>query len=112
MLTFQFSGGYYLSLWRADPLADPSAEVVGGAYVRQAFGLSAPSGKAVATDRDLLFTGLPVCTVTHLAAYTAVAAGDLEFVYEIVDAHGDPAPLAVAAGGEVVVPAGDLALAL
>jgi hypothetical protein len=86
--------------------ATAGTEVTGGSYTRQTLTVGAASAGAVSNSADLVFSGLPACTVVG---------------WEIWDSAGSPVrwwygPLntsrTVLAGDEYRIPAGSLNLSL
>jgi len=66
----------YMSLHTADPGETGASECTGGSYARQAVAWdSASSGASANTDVES-FTGMPACTVTHIALWDAPTSGN------------------------------------
>ena len=80
-----------------------ATEVTGGTYGRQTMaGTHAGAGTCqISNTADEAFTGMPACTVTHLAVYDASTAGNQLAVTPLA------VPRAVAAGKTFTVTAGD-----
>ena len=102
------AGGLYLALHQADPtvLGDLDTEAAGGGYIRQPISLSIPGSKTVASTNGQLFSGLPELSVTDLAVWTDVSAGDLVVVKHL------PTPVSVPLDGIYRLPRGGFAVSL
>jgi len=76
----------YVSLHTANPDEDASgAEVTGGSYARQTATFAAAASGSASNDAEVVFTGMPVATVTHFAVWDAVSGGNM-LVYGALDA--------------------------
>lgn len=68
----------YLALFTSDPgEAGGGSEVTGGSYARQAITFAAASAGACASSADVVFSGMPAATVTHVAIFDASTAGNM-----------------------------------
>ena len=67
----------YISLHTADPGTTGASECTGGSYARQnaTSAFAAASGKAIDSNADLSFAGMPATTVTHVGVWDAVTTG-------------------------------------
>jgi hypothetical protein len=85
-------------------------EVTGGSYARQEVAFAAPTAgdppSTVSNSDDVVFTGLPACSVTSAALYSA-STGGTRYWYTALSA-----PRTVNAGDSFTVKAGDLVLSL
>lgn len=66
----------YVSLHTADPGETGTSEVAGGSYARQSAAFDAAASGATSNSGVLNFTGMPACTVTHVAIWDASSAGN------------------------------------
>ena len=114
----------YLSTWAADSALDfllaqaflsahtddptpaglGSTEVLGGGYYRQPIIFGAGANRAGVSANPQVFSGMPECVVSWLAVYNALTGG------RMVGAVQLDVPIAIAASGQLIVPAGDIAL--
>jgi hypothetical protein len=81
-----------------------STEVLGGGYQRQPIIFAASANRAGVSANPQVFTGMPECVVAWLGVYSALIGG------RMVGAVQLDAPIAIAASGQLIVPAGDIAL--
>jgi hypothetical protein len=98
----------FVSLHTASPgdTGVPANEVAGGGYTRQPGNFAAAVAGATTNTGNIAFTNMPAVTVTHVAIYDALTAGNLLF-------HGAlTAPQVVNAGDTFVFNAGDLDVSL
>lgn len=105
--TYLTNGVVYLALHNADPtpVGLLQTEIAGALRQRIIFGNA--SGKAVVSKNAQTFPALPACQVTHLGLWTAIAGGNLLAPIPL------PTPgITVAANGQFLAAAGDVALAL
>lgn len=71
----------YASLHTSDPGAgpDPSSELVGNGYGRQAVSFIAPSTRQTSNAAAIQFSSLPAATVTHVGVWDAQVGGNMLF---------------------------------
>ena len=81
-----------------------STEVLGGGYQRQPLIFSAAANRAGVSANPQVFNGMPQCIVAFLGVYSALTGGRMIGAVSV-----DP-PIAIAASGQLIVPAGDIAL--
>ena len=74
--SFGLAGDPYVSLHTADPGETGANEVTGGSYARVQAGFDAAASGATSNTGAIAFTGMPACTVTHVAIWDAGAAGN------------------------------------
>ena len=98
--------GCFVALHTADPGETGTGELSGGSYVRKAAGLAAPVNGVSTNAADILYTGMPASTITHLGLWDAATAGN--FLWGGVAG----APKTYAAGDECKVTAGTLSVTL
>lgn len=78
----------YMALFTSDPTdAGSGTEVSGGTgpYARQAITFDAPADGVTQNSGTVTFTGMPTATITHVAIYDDVSAGNLLY-YSALDA--------------------------
>lgn len=102
------AGNCYLACHLSDPgsLGDTTTEVAGGGYIRQKITFHPASGRTAVSSNAQTFPGMPACTVTHLAVWTAVSGGHLVFSKALSPA------IAVSTSGQLLAAAGDVAISL
>lgn len=81
-----------------------STEVLGGGYQRQPIIFSAAANRGGVSANPQVFSGLPECTVAFLGVYNALTGG------RMISAVQLDVPIAISASGQLIVPAGDIAL--
>lgn len=86
--------------------ATAGTEVTGGSYARQSLTVGAASGGATSNSADLVFTGMPAATVVGVEVWDTAGA-PVRLWYGALTASRT-----VAAGDELRLPAGSLALGL
>jgi hypothetical protein len=86
--------------------ATAGTEVTGGSYVRKTITVAAASGGAVSNSADLDWTGMPACTVVGWEVWDS-AATPVRWWYGPLDA-----PKTLAAGDELKLTAGSLAMSM
>lgn len=97
-----------ISLHTADPGLTGLNEVAGGSYARQkpSFAAAMPNGTK-ALSADVLFTGMPACSVTHVGIWDAANGGNF-----LQSGKLATAPNAVNAGDTFVLTKPDLVASL
>jgi hypothetical protein len=74
---FSQPANIYISLHTGDPGLTGANEVTGGSYARQLCnGWSAVSGGQKSNSADILFSGMPACTVTYVGCWDTLSAGN------------------------------------
>jgi hypothetical protein len=115
MLDLLWNGGW-IGCHEADPtdIGILDTEVAGSGYTRLRTLFTPPSNKTIANDRLLHFVNLPATRVLWLASWTEVTAGQLHFRIPMFDWSAPESEwgIEIAAGGELIIPAGDLALSI
>lgn len=96
----------YCSLHTADPAETGANECTGGSYARQSVTFSAASGGASSNSGALNFTGMPACTVTHVALWSLVSGGNCLMEGALTSSK------AVGAGDTFQIAIGDLDLSM
>jgi hypothetical protein len=86
--------------------ASPGTEVSGGSYARQSASFSTPSSGSCSNSGDLVFTGMPACTVSHIELYTASTSGTRLWYGPLASSK------TVSSGDTFTIPAGSLVLSL
>lgn len=68
----------YGALMTATPIeTGGGTEVAGGSYARQALTMGTPSSGAITNTLAITFSSLPAATITHIAVYDDISAGNL-----------------------------------
>ena len=98
--------GSFVSLHTADPGETGLSELTGGSYVRKASTLGGPTNGVSTNTADILWTGMPATTVTHMALWDAVSSGNCLWTGPAT------ASKTFAAGDECKVVAGTLSVTL
>lgn len=99
----------HVSLHTADPGLTGANEVSGGSYARQKPTFAAPANKAKALSADVLFTGMPAVTVTHVGMWDAASSGNF---LQGAPLASSPSRVAVNAGDTFVLTKKDLIASL
>jgi hypothetical protein len=99
-------GATFLSAHSDDPTPAGlgSTETLGGGYQRQPITFAAAANRAGVSANPQVFTGMPEITVAWLGVCNSLTGGRM-----IAAVSVDP-PIPVAASGQLIVPAGDVAL--
>jgi hypothetical protein len=102
------ANGAFLSLHTDDPtvLGDPSTEMAGGSYIRQAAAFSSPSAKAIATTNGQTFVGLAPAVIKYIGLW------DLQVGGHFLMAKVLATPITVTLGGNFLLAPGDFAIQL
>jgi hypothetical protein len=110
LLTQLYETGGYLALHEADPglTGDISTELAGS--IRQLLTFNAPSGKAIVSNNNQIFSLLPAATIPYLAIWDSLASGHM--LCSISLAALGYAPIVIPASGEFLAAAGDVAVQL
>lgn len=87
------------------PLGTSSSELLGGGYARQPIAFAVSASRAKVSSNAQVFSGLLAAAVGFFAVHTAVSGGNIIMVIDLDD------PIVVALNGQLIVPAGDIALA-
>lgn len=98
----------FLACHTSDPTVTGllATEVSGGGYGRASIRFTAPGSKTIASGTAQTFTGMPACTVTYLAVWTAISGGSMIFSILL------GTPLVVPESGQVLCAVGDIAITL
>ena len=101
--------GVWLGLCTDDPtpLGDPSAELIGGDYLRAAISFAPPSGKAITSNDSQLFVGLSACLITYLGLWDLRVGGHFLLAKKLADPG-----ITVLEMGNFLCAAGDFAIQL
>jgi hypothetical protein len=93
----------YVALFNGNPSSGGS-EVSGGSYARQPATFSAASAGSTSNTAGLTYTNMPVATITYVAIYDAVTAGNLLYFNPAAASKTTNATdtVSIAAGGIVV----------
>jgi hypothetical protein len=86
--------------------ATPGTAVSGGSYGRQSAAFTVPASGSCSNSADLVFTGMPACTVSHVELYTASTGGTRVWYGPLASSK------VVSAGDTFTIPAGSLVLSL
>lgn len=107
-VTYTSPATVYLALYTVMPDADNTGgtEVTGGSYAREALSFGLPSGGIAYNDTSITFTGMPACTIVGAGVLDASTSGNLLFFSSF------SAPQLIAAGLEVTVAIGDIAVVI
>ena len=70
MLDAVLGSGLTVSLHSADPGLTGASEVAGGSYARKAISYAAAASGEKANSAVLEWTGMPACTVSHIAIWS------------------------------------------
>ena len=112
VLRFTTTGGglptasVYVSLHTADPGETGASEATGGSYARQQAAFNAASGGVSVNTAVVAFTGMPAATITHIALWDAVSAGNCLW------SGSFSASQAVLVGNTVSIAAGTISVSL
>lgn len=100
--------GCYLACHLSDPtpLGNTGSEVAGGGYVRQPISFADATNRTRVSTNAQTFPGMPVCIVTHLAVWTAIAGGHMSYAKKLAT------PISVLQSGQMLAAAGDVAVSL
>ncbi len=96
----------YVSLHTADPGETGTSELTGGSYVRKLAGLGAPSNGVSTNGSDILWTGMPAATITHVSLWDAVSGGNCLWTGALT------ASKTLGAGDEFKLPASNLTVTI
>jgi hypothetical protein len=80
--------------------------VSGGSYARQSAEFTVPASGSCSNSADLVFTGMPACTVAYVELYTASTGGTRVWYGPLASSK------TVSSGDTFTIPAGSLVLSL
>lgn len=102
------NGTVWVALHTGDPGVnnDATTEVTGDGYIRQSIEFGDSSAKGVTSTTKVVFSALPECVVTYYSLQTAQVGGNMFCSVEL------GTPISIAASGQLVIPAGDIAVGL
>jgi hypothetical protein len=86
--------------------ATAGTAVSGGSYARQPASFSTPASGSCSNSADLVFTGMPACTVAYVELYTASTSGTRIWYGPLASSK------TVSAGDTFTIPSGSLVLSL
>lgn len=95
----------YAALMTATPTdTGGGTEVTGGSYARQAVTFGTPTLGSVSNSLAITFSALPAATITHIAVYDALTAGNLLYYGPLSSS------IIATAGADVVFGVGDFTI--